>query len=275
MTGPLVLRADQVLPGPGLPVIRDGAVRIVGGRVDAVGPAAAVTVPEGARVIDLPGAVLVPGLVNAHQHGRGISQLLMGYPDGPLEPWIAGRRRHGPPDIHAVTRLAAEAMLLAFESPEHAVHQVGRINEVSRHIEDFLLSALNAVEGIHCTIPLNASGEIQRSGYPDLRLEHTESGRVFYLDPKVYKVGSETSSFRTFYFEPKKVTNKILDDASHLLLGISHAGKSGGRWQFEAWKLVDLVDFRVRLKAEFQASNRELYLEEAVLRQSKPAEPGP
>jgi hypothetical protein len=170
---------------------------------------------------------------------------------------------------------ATEAMLFAFENPEHIVHQVGRINEVSRPIEDFLLSALNAVEGMHCTIPLNASGEIQRSGYPDLRFEHTESGRVFYIDPKVYKAGSETSSFRTFYFEPKKATNKILDDASHLILAISHTGKLDGCWQFEAWQMVDLVDFRVRLKAEFQASNRELYREEAVLRQSKPAEPGP
>ena len=31
---------------------------------------------------------------------------------------------------------------------------------------------------------------------------------------------SRASSFRTFYFEPKVATNKIRDDAVHLILGI-------------------------------------------------------
>lgn len=167
---------------------------------------------------------------------------------------------------------ATEAMLVALEDSEHAVHDVGRINEVSRYIEEFLLSYLNAMEGLQCGIPVNASGELQRSGYPDLRLLHEASGRVFYIDPKVFKAGSENSSFRTFYFEPKGETNKILDDASHLILGISHGGKIDERWQFESWKLVDLIDFRVRLKAEFQASNRELYQEDAVILRSRPPE---
>lgn len=180
----------------------------------------------------------------------------------------------GEVDQFMLQQIAAtvEAMLLVFEDPEHPVHEVGRINEVSRHIEDFLLTRLNSVEGMDCGIPLNASGEIQHSGYPDLRLKHVESGRVFYIDPKVYKAGSERSSFRTFYFEPKKETNKILEDASHLILGISHGGKVDGRWQFVGWKAVDLVDFRVRLKAEFQASNRDLYRDEAVIIRSTPAE---
>lgn len=109
MPGPLLLRAAWVVPRAGVTPLRDGAVLVVGGRIAAVG--SSLPVPDGARVIKLGDAVLMPGLVNAHQHGRGISQLSMGYPDAPLEPWIAARRRHGPPDIHGVTRLAAEAML--------------------------------------------------------------------------------------------------------------------------------------------------------------------
>lgn len=161
-------------------------------------------------------------------------------------------------------RRSVRVLLRAFESPDHPIHQVGRINEVSGHVEALLLAELNRSENLLCEIPTNASGELQRSGYPDLRLLHKASDRVVYIDPKVYKKGSETSSFRTFYFEPKKETNKILDDASHLILGISHGGKVDGRWQFEGWKLVDLSKFRVRLKAEFQASNRDLYREESV-----------
>lgn len=92
-------------------MLRDGAVLVSGGLIQAVGPAATVPVPDGVQVHALGAAVLMPGLVNAHQHGRGISQLLMGYSDTALEPWIAARRRHTAPDIRAVTRLAAEAML--------------------------------------------------------------------------------------------------------------------------------------------------------------------
>ena len=162
-----------------------------------------------------------------------------------------------------------DEMLLELAQPENTIHAVGRVNEISRHVEDFLLGRLNAVEGYECTIPANAKGRMQRSGYPDLRLVHTASGRVFYIDPKVYKLGSETSSFRSFYFEPKLETNKILDNASHLIVGIAHSGKVEGRWQLDTWKVVDLINFRVRLKAEFQASNRELYKLGSVLVESQ------
>lgn len=163
---------------------------------------------------------------------------------------------------------ALDDMLRALADPENPIHSVGRVNEISRHLEDFLLERLGAGDAFECSIPLNASGKVQRSGYPDLRLLHRPSGRVFYIDPKVYKRGSEDGSFRTFYFEPKGATNKLLDDASHLIVGVAHGGKVEGRWRLESWKLVDLINFRVRLKAEFQSNNRELYKDASVLLES-------
>jgi hypothetical protein len=162
-----------------------------------------------------------------------------------------------------------ERMLKDLAEPGHALHQVGRVNEISRHVEDYLQAHLNEDDLFECTVPLNALGASQRAGYPDLLFRHIPSGRMIYLDPKVYKAGSEQSSFRTFYFEPKRATNKILEDASHLIIGIAHSGRVEGRWQLERWKIVDLIDFRVRLKAEFQASNRELYQEASVLAESE------
>ena len=164
-----------------------------------------------------------------------------------------------------VVEASLDAVFAELAASDNLIHQVGRVNEISRHVEDALIAQLSSMDGYQCGIPENASGELQRSGYPDIRLSHDASGRVFYLDPKIYKQGSETSSFRTFYFEPKKETNKILDDASHLIVGIAHSGKQEGRWQLESWKLVDLIDFKVRLKAEFQASNRDLYQENRVV----------
>ncbi len=55
--------------------------------------------------------------------------------------------------------------------------------------------------------------------------------------------------------------------ARHVLLGIFHDGKDGA-WTFQGWNLMDLFDFRVRLKAEFQGSNKDLYREKLLLRSS-------
>jgi hypothetical protein len=66
------------------------------------------------------------------------------------------------------------------------------------------------------------------------------------------------STLRTFYYEPKHETLKINDDAIHLLCGIEHDGNEGA-WTFTRFHLIDLSKLRVRLKAEFQASNADIY----------------
>jgi cytosine/adenosine deaminase-related metal-dependent hydrolase len=60
--------AAWVLPVAG-PPIRDGAVLVdAGGRIAAVGPAAALGVPDGALVEELGRAALLPGLIDVHAH---------------------------------------------------------------------------------------------------------------------------------------------------------------------------------------------------------------
>ena len=144
-----------------------------------------------------------------------------------------------------------------------------RINEVSSHFENELKRLLNETPGFTCDFPHLASGKIQRSGYPDLRLMDKTTGRIVYLDPKLYAEGSRDSNFRTFYFEPKTDTNKILDDACHLIVGFEHDGRKSGQWKFLNWELVDLSQFKVRLKAEFQGSNRDLYQDAAIIGSSR------
>jgi hypothetical protein len=149
--------------------------------------------------------------------------------------------------------------------PDSAIQGIPRINEVSSHFEDLMRELLNNQPGLRCTFPRTANGHVQRSGYPDLRVVDEETKRVYYLDPKLYAAGSRESSFRTFYFEPKKATNKVLDDAVHLIAGFEHEPGNNGHWKFTRWDLVDLAHFRVKLKAEFQGSNRDLYRPEAIV----------
>jgi hypothetical protein len=147
------------------------------------------------------------------------------------------------------------AQLSALDSP---VRSLIRINEASRYFEDGLLEALNRAPGFTCEIPPTRDGKTQRSGYPDLMLTHTASGRTYYLDPKLVHADSFTSTLRSFYFEPKDETLKITRNACHLLIGIQHDGNQGA-WSFGPWQIVDLSTKPLRLKAEFQASNAELY----------------
>jgi aminodeoxyfutalosine deaminase len=62
-----IYTASYVLPISS-PPIPGGAVAVENGVITAVGPAAALRKTSGAKVTDLPGCVIVPGLVNAHTH---------------------------------------------------------------------------------------------------------------------------------------------------------------------------------------------------------------
>jgi imidazolonepropionase-like amidohydrolase len=54
--------------------IARGVLLVENGRLKAVGSEAEVTIPEGARVVDASGAVITPGLIDAHSHlGLGAS----------------------------------------------------------------------------------------------------------------------------------------------------------------------------------------------------------
>ncbi|MFL6505890.1 MAG: hypothetical protein ACJ8KC_10810, partial [Candidatus Udaeobacter sp.] len=123
---------------------------------------------------------------------------------------------------------ACDHTMKRLNAPDSAIQNVDRINEVSSHFEDILRELLNATPGLQCNFPLTAEGKVQRSGYPDLRITDRESKRVFYLDPKLYAAGSRDSSFRTFYFEPRKSTNKVRDDAVHFVVGFEHAPRETG-----------------------------------------------
>ena len=139
---------------------------------------------------------------------------------------------------------------------------------MSSYFENTLRELLSSTPGLSCDFPRTIDGKVQRSGYPDLRLVDNATQRVYYLDPKLYAVGSRDSSFRTFYFEPKVETNKVRDDAAHLILGFEHEERKAGYWKFTRWDIVDLAHFKVKLKAEFQGSNRDMYRPEAIVASS-------
>ena len=212
---------------------------------------------------------LIPWLLDEDQQLRGIpfSEVILDTTGKKVLPFDAN---------NAVDQRVAKAISTACDetmkrlnAPGSTIRNVDRINEVSSHFEDTLRDLLNNTAGLRCDFPLTAEGKVQRSGYPDLRIIDLESKRVFYLDPKLYATGSRNSSFRAFYFEPRKATNKVRDDAVHFVVGFEHETREkNGVWNFRHWDLVDLSRFTVNLKAEFQGSNLDMYRAEAIVASS-------
>ncbi|MEQ8330060.1 MAG: amidohydrolase family protein [Longimicrobiales bacterium] len=70
--GTVALTGARIVTMRGDEVIENGTVVVTGNRVAAVGPANAVQVPAGARVIDVAGKTIIPGIIDGHAHIRGM-----------------------------------------------------------------------------------------------------------------------------------------------------------------------------------------------------------
>ena len=148
------------------------------------------------------------------------------------------------------------------------VRKLRRINEASRLFENSIATNLNQLAEFKCEIPKNESGKLQRTGYPDLIITHLPSGRIFYLDPKLFESSGRKSSLRSFYYQPSSHGGKVHFDGHHLLVGIEHDGNQGA-WRFIGWEIVDLSRLQLTLKTEFQGTNRDIYRDELILQRSE------
>ena len=228
-----LLTADCVIPGAAQPVLRPGAVAVDDGRIRAVGRPEDLRAryPQ-ARVRPLGDAILLPGFVNAHQHGRGLSQLQLGYPDDQLEPWIARRRGRGTPDAYLLTLLAAQEMLRnGVTATLHANYSYA-----TGDYEAELRGVIRAYEetGLRATVCL---GFADQGGlvYPPAdedAFRHDLSGRAQRL----------LSSARPAYLPLDRtldLMDRLLEDyADHPTITLAH-GPAGPQWVSDAaWTAI-------------------------------------
>jgi imidazolonepropionase-like amidohydrolase len=66
--GTVVLHAARVIDGTGAAPIANGVVVVTDDKIVAVGRQGSVTIPQGARTIELGDATLLPGFIDAHTH---------------------------------------------------------------------------------------------------------------------------------------------------------------------------------------------------------------
>jgi imidazolonepropionase-like amidohydrolase len=82
-SGVIALKGARLITMRGDEVIEDGTVVVRGNKIAAIGPTASVTIPAGAKVIDVTGRTITPGFIDCHWHGgMGDDQIV------PQSSWI-------------------------------------------------------------------------------------------------------------------------------------------------------------------------------------------
>jgi hypothetical protein len=141
-----------------------------------------------------------------------------------------------------------------------------RPNEVGNDIEPYVKKALSQV-GLRAETPRNIQGRRQGLAYPDIEIAEP-NGRITYLECKTYNIKNISTSQRAFYFSPSV---KITHDARHLLLSYQiERIQRGAKMIFVPvhWRIYTIDDLLVSVKHEFNASNRDMYRNEALLAES-------
>lgn len=92
-----LIKAGYVIPAHDQMVIRDGAVAVEGERVTAIGSYDELS-GQFPHAEELGGAefLLIPGLINGHSHGRGLTDFQRGALDNTLESWLLDTRKYIP-----------------------------------------------------------------------------------------------------------------------------------------------------------------------------------
>jgi cytosine/adenosine deaminase-related metal-dependent hydrolase len=108
----LLLCGDYVVEDCEQAPLPNSAVLIDGAKVAAVGPAERLKNEHpDARVLGGPGRIVLPGFIDAHQHGRGITNIQRGVTDGFLEQWLVRLRGLWPLDPYLATMAAGIRLL--------------------------------------------------------------------------------------------------------------------------------------------------------------------
>ncbi len=122
-----------------------------------------------------------------------------------------------------------------------------RENEIGNWFEKYFISELEK----NLQIKNIVSGG---SGYPDGGFNI--KNKTWYVEVKTFNTKSKTSTMRSFYTQPSS-RYKVKYDGYHVLVAFE---KSTNNNQVLDVHMLDLSTLKLKLKMEFNASNKDMYL---------------
>jgi imidazolonepropionase-like amidohydrolase len=196
----IAIKAGRLLDGTPTGAIDNAVVIVSGDRIEAVGPAASVPIPAGAKVIDLGADTVMPGLINGHEH----------------------------PTVRAY---------VGIEDPRHEgrnslIQQLNMMDEppamqAARGVRDLRVELLGGVTTTYVV------GELQ---YNDIYLKRAADAGVF-PSPRLYLSGPWIMTTGGYYPFPqtdgpwnlrRMVRKNVEAGAHHIKIVVNHGGMASG-----------------------------------------------
>lgn len=238
-------------------VIESGAVVIRNNRIEAVGPANEVAVPEGSQRLDLQGRTILPGIIDVHAHGaQGVDDLI------PQQNWVAlGHLALGVTTVHDPSSEASE-IFAAAEYQRAGVVLAPRIfstgeilygarSELLAHIDDLddarehvqRLKAQGAISVKNYNQPRREQRQMVVTAARELGLmSFAEGGSLYHMDMNIIADGNTGLEHN---LPPERFYDDVLQFWSATEVGytptlvVTYGGLRGEDWfyqQGEVWR---------------------------------------
>ncbi len=147
----LAVRCDKIMTMAGSPLDR-GVLTAANGRIKAVGEDLAV--PFGARIIDIPGGVMVPGFIDAFSH-LGLSGNGSGIPTGNADQRVADVISADDPLLAQAARAGLTTVLVAGRDANTVSGRVAAVKTAGETRDERVLREIAALRFVHDSVDGN------------------------------------------------------------------------------------------------------------------------
>jgi len=218
----LAIVNGTLIDGTGAGPIKDAVLIVQGEHIVAVGTRSSIDIPEGAQIIDVQGATILPGFFNAHVHGAYNEEKLTAWAKEGVTTVRDLGARQWPPSQAQLDRVKKDnryARLISggiFTTPPggYAIVVFGGIGKTISTTEEAPLAVNELLDqGADVIKILLESGQIFRQQIPMLTTE-----QVKVIVATAHQRGTRVSAHATVTKDLQRAIDEGVDDVAHMVV---------------------------------------------------------